>query len=39
MTISILCIDIAKNTFQLHGADSTGHSGSQTLCITSSGAS
>jgi hypothetical protein len=24
MTISILGIDIAKNTFQLHGADRTG---------------
>ena len=24
MTISMLSIDIAKNTFQLHGADSTG---------------
>jgi transposase len=24
MTISILGIDIAKNTFQLHGADSLG---------------
>jgi len=24
MTISILGIDIAKNTFQLHGADNTG---------------
>jgi hypothetical protein len=26
MTISTLGIDIAKNTFQLHGADSTGKS-------------
>jgi transposase len=25
MTISILGIDIAKNTFQLHGADRTGN--------------
>jgi transposase len=24
MTISVLGLDIAKNTFQLHGADSTG---------------
>jgi hypothetical protein len=26
MAISILGIDIAKNTFQLHGADSAGNS-------------
>jgi hypothetical protein len=39
MTISMLGIDIAKKTFQLHGADITGNSGSQTLCIASSGTS
>jgi hypothetical protein len=27
MTISILGIDTAKNTFQLHGIDSTGNLG------------
>jgi hypothetical protein len=47
MTISILGIDIAKNSFQLHGAGqsttppqtspASGNSGSQTLCIASSG--
>jgi hypothetical protein len=37
MTINILGTDIAKNIFQLHGAGSAGNSGSQTLCITSSG--
>ena len=25
MTLSILDIDVAKNTFQLHGADNAGH--------------
>jgi hypothetical protein len=29
MTISILDIDFAKNTFQLHGADNSGKAGSQ----------
>jgi hypothetical protein len=37
ITIDVLGIDIAKNTFQLHGADSSANSGSQTLCITSPG--
>jgi hypothetical protein len=39
MTINMLDIDIAKNTFQLHGTDRTAKLGSQTLCITSSGVS
>ena len=39
MTISMLGIDIAKNTFQLHGADISGKAGLQTLCITSSAVS
>jgi hypothetical protein len=39
MTISILGIDIAKNTFRLHGAENICNSGSQTLCIASSATS